>query len=174
MRVENCDLVRLRSILLLGAILLTKPLAAGAEDGAAAPHAHSVVVEVRSVEASEPAPQDRQSPYDISSVDARLDDIRTKLQKLHYRKFRLVGVRSQVVPLLQKGVLELVNGHSLTVRPLYISPRRIGLWLKWLDKAGIEVLDTRLHFDPGESMLTGTDGEGEKGMVLAIDVKPAA
>ena len=76
--------------------------------------------------------------------------------------------------MLQKEVLPLVNGHTLAVRPLYVSPNRIGLWLKWLDKGGVEILDTRLHFDPGESMLTGTDGNrGDKGVVLAIDVKPA-
>ena len=133
----------------------------------------AVVVEVRTVEASGAIPQAPQSLSPVSVVDSRIEDLRVKLQKLHYASFKLLGTQSQIVPLMQKGSLVLANGHSLTVRPLYIQPNRIGLWLKWLDRSGMEVLDTRLHFDPGESMLTGTDSEGDKGVVLAIDVKPA-
>ncbi len=134
--------------------------------------AQSVTVEVRTVEASDPLPQLPQSEAVLINVAAQLDDLRPQLQKLHYRSFKLLGVQSQVVQLLQKGTLVLVNGHSLTVRPLYVSSKRIGLWLKWRDNTGVEVLDTRMHFDPGESMLAGTESEGRKGVVLAIDVKP--
>lgn len=155
-----------RLILLLCTVIL--PTLAIAQ---AAPH--SVVVEVRTVEASGAIPASPQSLVPVSDIDSRIEDLRVKLQKLHYKTFRLLGVQSQVVPLMQKSSLSLANGHSLLVRPLYILPGRIGLWLKWSDRSGMEVLDTRLHFDPGESMLTGTDADGDKGVVLAIDVKPA-
>jgi hypothetical protein len=157
---------------LLNVVLLTPVFVAAETDRLTNSTSKSVMVEVRTVEASDPLPQNNITESPLFEIDARLDDLRSKLEKLHYRTFKLIGAQSQVLPILQKESLVLVNGQTLTMRPLYVSPKRIGLWLKWSDKTGAEVLDTRMHFDPGESMLTGSETEGAKATVLAIDVKP--
>ena len=156
----------------------------------------SILVSVRVVEASEALPEGPHSHNCKVSLGEGLEDIRSKLQKLNFKSFKLIDKGSLVVPLLQKARIALIKGQSLTVRPLYAEPGRIGMWLKWIDSEGMEVLDTRMHFDPGESMITGTDSEGSgdvselseghqkdelnppglkhgKGLVLAIDVKPS-
>jgi len=153
-------------------VALLAPISLFAETGRVADASKSVTVEVRTIEASEPLPQENITVSPLFNIDVRLTDIRSKLEKLHYRNFKQLGIQSQVLPVLQKESIALVNGQTLTMRPLYVSTKRIGLWLKWSDKSGAAVLDTRMHFDPGESMLTGTEIEGSKATILAIDVKP--
>ncbi len=58
------------------------------------------------------------------------------------------------------------------LRPIAVDGDNICLWLKWKDKAGTELLDTRLRFVAGESMLTGTDHMPDAGLILAIRVEP--
>ena len=108
-----------------------------------------------------------------AKIDPRLSDISEKLRKLHFKSYRLLASQTQVVPLMKKGKLALVNGDNLILRPLLVSSERVSMWLKWKDAEGMEILDTRMHFDPGESMLTGTDNNEESGVILAIEVKPA-
>jgi hypothetical protein len=129
------------------------------------------VVQVRTLQARDPLPEGIRTNAASLSLDADIEDLRGKLRKLHFRTFKLLDKQMQEVPLLQKGTLALSTGHTLMIRPLYISPSRIGLWLKWQDSSGMELLDTRMHFDPGESMVTGTEIEDGKGIVLAIDVR---
>ena len=103
-------------------------------------------------------------------VDAALSDIRVQLEQLDFSEFRFLGSHAEVIPLKRKALIRLDQGHFLTVRPLYIEPRRVGLWLKWVDQRGMELLDTRLHLTPEESMITGTDAADNCGTLLAIRV----
>ena len=151
---------------------LLRPLQVYAERPEVSAPASAIHVAVRVIEASDPLPNLPFTDSVRGSIDQQLEDLRGKLLKLHYRNFRLLGVQEEIVPLLQKESIALLNGQMLTVRPLYVSGKRIGLWLKWRDRGGVEVLDTRMHFDAGESMLTGTEDQGGKGVVLAINVRP--
>ena len=162
-------------------IYLLLPLSSiGAEcfaqtDESMAPRPQEVVVVVRTVEALNPFPENAMMTAPAELIGDGLEDLRGKLQKLHFKTFRLLGTHAQRVPLMQKESIALVRGQTLTVRPLYLADHRIGMWIKWRDAAGMDVLDTRMHFDSDESVITGTDSEGAggAGVVLAIDVKPS-
>ena len=118
-------------------------------------------------------------PASGQAIDEGLDDISSKLKNLRYKHFKLVCNQQVEVPLMKKRTVYLAEGNSLTVRPLYIDEDKVGLWLRWLDGAGMRVLDTRVHLHDGESVITGTDGlpepesNAETGMVLAIEVRPS-
>jgi len=135
----------------------------------------SVVVKVRSLAATDMyKPSYRQSVNRKIVVGHRIRDLKSKLEKFYYQKYRLLGKRKEVVPISSRRTLNLVDGHTLTVRPMYIEEKRVGMWLRWNDNKGVNVLDTRMHFDSGEPMLTGTDLGGGKGLILAISVSALA
>jgi hypothetical protein len=62
----------------------------------------------------------------------------------------------------------LPNGQSVSVRPMYAESKRMGLWLNWFDNDGSEILNTRVHFDTDDTIVTGTDCPNNEGLLLAI------
>lgn len=109
----------------------------------------------------------------VIELDRRISDLQSKLENLHYRQFRLVASYQDVVEIMKKQTMLLELGQRLMVRPLYMRDDKIGLWLRWVDSDGAELLDTRMHFKPGESIVTGVDNSGERGTILAINVSAA-
>ena len=113
---------------------------------------------------------------EAAAVSENLYDLNKKLKKLNYKHYKLLGTRKQQVALKKKTDINLADGHILTVRPLYLTPgeksSRIGMWLHWADKSGMEILDTRMHFTCGEAMVTGMEQTSKDGRILAIDVTP--
>lgn len=105
-------------------------------------------------------------------LDERLEDLRPKLSHLHYASYRLLAEKSVVIPITSRKVVNLSKGHKLTVRPLYANDERVGVWMKWKDGDGMEVIDSRMHFQCNEHMLTGLETNEDKGLVLAIQVSP--
>lgn len=103
-------------------------------------------------------------------IDRRIMDLRLKLQPLQYNSYKLLSSQSFRVPVRKKHIVRLADGDTLIMRLHYKDERRIGLWLKWRDKDGMEVLDTRIHFSPGESMVTGVERAANEGIILAIGV----
>ena len=139
----------------------------------------SVKVQVRTLKASDMAPEaageltyfgPRSAPV---SVDARLADLRSRLEKLSFRSYRLISDDSRSIAMTRRETFLFNDGAHLFVRPLYLEKGKVGMWLKWEDKFGTSLLDTRMHFAPGESFLTGTDHSKASGIILAIDVSPA-
>ena len=138
-----------------------------------------VTVRVRAIRASEMFPdrQQRKAAGGLE-IDPLLEDLQEKLRKLHYRKYVLLDTKEKTILMEQKEIIDLVDGNELTLRPIYIKAiepgngHRVGMWIHWTDRAGTEVLDTRMHFSCGENMLTGTEGTGDTGLVLAIRVTP--
>ncbi len=106
-------------------------------------------------------------------IDQALGDLRKQLEKLPFRSFKVITSDSQLIPLMRKEVLKLPTGDVLSYRPLYFKENRISLWLNWVDKEGNRVLDTRIHFNPDQSVIVGTERAEENGIVLAIDVSEA-
>ncbi|MBN8550366.1 MAG: hypothetical protein J0M12_13720 [Deltaproteobacteria bacterium] len=122
------------------------------------------------VEATEHEKSDAPAPGKVK-FDSRIVDLASKLNKLHFRCFKLISSQDEVIPLGKRETLSLVEGNQLTLRPLTLDSKRVGMWLKWQDSSGMQVLDTRMHFDLGESMVTGIDGAADSGLILAIDVQ---
>jgi hypothetical protein len=128
-----------------------------------------VNVRVRVIKATEPVGE---AEGLAQQLEPAIADLAPKLEKLEFKQFRLLTAVREDVGLKRKATLPLSDGHSLVVRPLYVEDRRTGLWLKWLDRGGAQILDTRMHFECGESLLAGTDHQTDAGLILAIDVNP--
>jgi len=151
-----------------GIALLAAPLISMAEDENA--ETGAVKVFVRTIKASE-ALSAATEHTDIS-LDASLEDLKPKLEKLPFKDFRLLGSREEQLSLKKKDVITLPNGQSLAFRPIYMEKKRVGLWLSWKESNGASILNTRVHFDSDDSVLTGTDSEADCGLILAIKATP--
>jgi hypothetical protein len=138
--------------------------------------AQSITVRVRSIKAAFHMKAENSSAGKALShhIDKALDDLSGQLATLPYQRFRLLDTAEIALHPKQRETVPLPGNNQITLRPLYMQERKVGLWLKWVDGSGKEVLDTRLHFDSERSMLAGTDNTADSAMILAIDVKPAS
>lgn len=148
-----------RVTLVVAICILISPLQGFAEDGS------DILLNVRTVEAT--MGQSRGGPQ---TVDPRIQDISSKLSALEYTDYRLVSSQQVRVPLKQKHSVRLAAGDKLTMRLHYLDDSRIGIWLKWVDSSGMQVLDSRMHFAPDDSIVTGVDNDVNRGRLLAIGV----
>jgi len=103
-------------------------------------------------------------------IDEALADLEPKLQALPYRSYKVMTIREIVLPVDKQQSLKLIGGQTLNLRLLYADKARVGMWLNWLDKKGGVLLDTRLHFNRDEPMLTGTESSKKCGTLLALEV----
>ncbi len=165
----------IRFLMLAGLVGLHSPLEAFAE----ATDVSSVMVHIRAVRALEkvePEPVSEHSggsgDSDTLQIDTRIRDLADKLEKLHFRNFHLISSQREVVQIGKRQNVALVDGNQLTLRPLTLDDKRISMWIKWQDGSGMQVLDTRMHFDCGESVVTGVEQAADTGLILAIDVSP--
>lgn len=132
-----------------------------------------VRVRVRVIKATEPIAEEGVVGEDGAQVvEPQIQDLASKLEKIDFKQFRMITAVREQIGLKRKTTLSLSDGQALIVRPLYVEDRRTGLWLKWLDRGGAEILDTRMHFECGESLLAGTNHRADAGLILAIDVSP--
>lgn len=138
-------------------------------------HEGMIKVIVRTIQASGPRQANTQDKQDSNSIslEASLADLKAKLALLPFNSFRLISSQEQEISLKKKDSFRLPNGQSLTFRPMYMEQERVGMWLSWKEADGSDILNTRLHFDADESVLTGTDYHDNEGRILAIRaVKP--
>ncbi len=159
---------RLVAVCSLG-VLWFFPLSAGADDSCE----HSKVkVVVRTIQATGP----RQSSTDTAqttAVEEAIADLKPQLNLLPFSTFHLISRKEEEISLKKKESFRLPNGQTLTFRPMYMDKERVGMWLSWKDTDGSDILNTRIHFDSDESVLTGTDYQDNEGRILAIRaVKP--
>jgi len=135
--------------------------------------AQSILVHVRSLDASDSLEQKkntlRHGPVRYE-IDERISDLSEQLKRLHFRKFKLRNSVEKRMALESKVIFELGDGHTLELKPLYRNKDRVCLWIEWTDGSGMKVLNTRLHLNVKESMITGTDQSQDSGVILAIDV----
>lgn len=104
----------------------------------------------------------------IISVDKQLEDIKGKLLQLPFSHYQLLSAKEEIIALKKKNKFKLPNGQTLIFRPMYLEGEKVGLWLNWRDEVGKEILNTRLHFDSVDSVVTGTNCGRDEGLVLAI------
>lgn len=143
-----------------------------------AEHSHTqpttVTISVRTIQATEPthhhANDTEKSP--ALHLASSLQDLEARLSNLPFSNFQLIASKEETLTLKKKNSLQLPNGQSLTFRPVYLEDRKIGLWLDWRDKDGSEILNTRVHFDSNDAVLTGTDCAADAGLILAIKAVP--
>ena len=133
-----------------------------------------VNVFVRTIQASEPVEgeQDSKSSAQAPKLPAELSDISAKLVQLPFSSFTLLASKNETHAIKKRETMQLPNGQSLTFRPIYMDNKRVGLWLNWREADGSEILNTRVHFDADDSVVTGTDCAGNKGRILAIKAVP--
>lgn len=127
--------------------------------------ADSATIRVRSVMAS-------RDNSEIQSFDPSIKDLELQLKHLPFTKFQLVGDQQEELSMKSKEYIKLANGDKLSVRPLYMNEGKLCIWLRWVDSDGMQVLDTRLHIEPGKSILAGTESSEKRATVLAVGVVP--
>jgi hypothetical protein len=153
-----------------------RPVPASAEstaaDGCSGSGTGAVKVVVRAIQAS--GPIDESATASSISLEDSLSDLRAKLTQLPFSSFKLISTREQQLEVKHQETVTLPNGQTLALRPMFASDHRVGLWLNWLDNDGSEILNTRLHFDTDDSLLTGTDAAQNEGVLLAIKARPIA
>lgn len=149
----------------VGGSQLTKAHAADSEQSPT-----TVILSVRAIQATAPIERGTNAPEQVSApqLDADLKDIEGRLINLPFSNFHLLTSKQETITIKQKNSLQLPNGQKLTFRPMYMDQKKVGLWLHWRDKDGSEILNTRVHFDSNESVVTGTDCAHDQGMILAI------
>ena len=159
--------MRLVSPLILAVCGLLFAESSGVEAAAQDGGPSSVIVNIRAVRASDPAGVDSVGER---KVDERLQDLSRKFHQLPFRTFSLVAAERRLISIKRRESIGLTSGQTLTVRPLYADKERAGMWLRWQEADGAEILDTRLYVAYGESVIAGTDHAPGSGMILAIDV----
>jgi hypothetical protein len=132
----------------------------------------TVMLSVRAIQASTPIERDKDGQARPTAPSAQLDpelrDIEGSLSNLPFARFQLLASKNETITIKQKNSLQLPNGQKLTFRPMYMDNKKVGLWLNWRDKDGSEILNTRVHFDANDSVVTGTDCAHDQGLILAI------
>jgi hypothetical protein len=131
---------------------------------------HLITLSVRTIQASDRRAVEQPQVSSVRPIrlEGNIRDLESKLSQLPFDSFQLLSTKEETIPLKIRDSLQLPNGHSLTFRPMYIDTKKVGLWLHWRDQDGGEILNTRVHFDATDSVLTGTDCAQDKGLILAI------
>lgn len=149
----------LLSALSLGAVFLPAPSIAEDQSSERA----AVKIVVRTIQAA-----GSKAETATQSLDDSLNDLKPKLEMLPFASFKLLSSKEEQISLKRKETVGLPNGQSLAFRPMYVNKERVGIWLSWKDSDGSDILNTRLHFDADESVLTGTDYPNNEGRIIAI------
>lgn len=162
---------RILAVITLGALVAsTAPVSADEySDGA------KIKLIVRTIQASGSRSSDTQQNPDSTQItlEESLSDLKPKLTLLPFSSFRLISKKEQEISVKKKESLQLPNGQTLSFRPMYMENERVCVWLSWKDADGADILNTRIHFDADESVLTGTDYHDNEGRILAIRaIKP--
>jgi hypothetical protein len=152
------------------AALCFAPLVGSADESCENAKIKVVVRTIQATGARQSAATD-QAP--TTSVEESLSDLKPQLLLLPFSTFHLISLKEEEISLKKKESFRLPNGQTLTFRPMYMEKERVGMWLSWKDTDGSDILNTRIHFDADDSVLTGTDYHENEGRILAIRaVKP--
>lgn len=134
----------------------------------------SVIVVVRAIKAAQVERDGSAEDRAARKADLNqpgIKDIKDKLKKLKYNHLTLMSEQEKKVTMNSKETFTLADGHLISFRPVSKKKDKVCLWLNWKDSSGMNVLDTRLHFNGNETVITGMDTANGSGIVLAIDVR---
>lgn len=129
-----------------------------------------IKINVRTIHAS--GPRDitsaNKTGSPVVSMENSLKDLKPKLELLPFSSFNLISQKEEEISVKRKESIQLPNGQALFFRPIYMDKQRVGMWLSWKDTDGTDILNTRVHFDADESIVTGTDYRDNEGRILVI------
>jgi hypothetical protein len=147
-------------------------VSATSEDKFSNSAAKKVSLHVVTVKAS--APREENEAVGSLRMSESLVPLRQKLSMLPFRSFEIMSDSRVIVSMKKRHQIDFADGHRLVVRPLYLrEDGTICLWLRWKDKEGVNLLDSRIYVPRGESVLAGAEQTPTSGLILAIDVAPA-
>lgn len=131
-----------------------------------------ILVKVRAIEATG-RNEGGVEAAEIEGQDPRLHDVSKNLSHLEFSKFKLLSEQEAKISVMDKEVIALGAGHSLALRPLYVSNGRVGMWIHWTDKDTV-LLDTRMHFACSDKVITGAESDmtGDRAVILAVAAHP--
>jgi len=130
-----------------------------------------VSIDIRALIGSEPA-SDGVGGVSAASLDSDIKDLASQLSRLRYEKFELLDFKQQEVNLRSRRKVELPRGQKLVFKPMYVEGNRVGMWMRWNDHKGMRLLDTLMHFECGETIVSGVESSNDHGYILAIKVHP--
>jgi len=162
--------VVLRFPFIVSLMILNLGVAAGAaaeEEGSCT----KVSIAVRTLLGSNPLPHGAAEVRKIG-LAREIEDLAPQLSRLLYQNFQLLDSRQVVVKLTRRRQIDLSQGQKLAFRPMYVEDKRVGMWMRWDDDRGMRLLDTMMHFEGGESIVTGVETSRDKGYILVIEVHP--
>lgn len=172
---------RLKAFGLVLSVLLSVPAPAWSEDEVSDVTLHMRTIKANgAIQQRESAPRAQglaapeAAPSPALEIDGRLADLKSKLSRLPYTNFRLLSTHDVPVLLRRKTTIRLDNGQLLNVRLLYADAERVGMWVRWSDKDGMELLDSRMHFKCDEPVVTGATNTTDSAVILALDVERKA
>ncbi len=141
---------------------------------AAEPPEFPIRVEVRTIRAEGVINQSQRETATPMALDSKIADLASQLERLEYAHFKMIDLQSLIIPPRKRVKIELSEGQQLTLRPIAVEGEQLCLWLRWRDRSGMQLLETRLRFTLGQSMLAGTEHSPDKGLILAIKVEAAS
>ena len=105
-------------------------------------------------------------------IDVRLHDISKKLEDLPYESFSLHSSQKIKVKAKKKRVVRLPDGQKLTLRLSYKNENKLGIWIEWVDKAGMKLLNSKIHLGCSDPVVAGTDNTDGSASLIAIALAP--
>lgn len=130
---------------------------------ASAQESHTVL-RIRSVYATEA--KGGEDPKTL--IPNTLQDIESELSTLPFKKFMLLDSQDVTISLKEKEQIKLSNGDKITIRPLYINSGKLCFWFKWVDKKGLQVLDSKLHVEKGKGIIAGADSSEKEANLISL------
>lgn len=167
MNINTCGKVLINCLALI-ALLYSRELIAEGQ-----PPEFPIKVEVRTIRADGILSEEERKSARPLELDNLISDLTSQLERLEYAHFKMVDLQSMVIPPRKRIKIELSEGQQLTLRPIATDGQHLCLWLRWRDRSGMQLLETRLRFTLGQSMLAGTEHAPDKGLILAIKVESA-
>lgn len=126
-----------------------------------------LVIEVRAIQGRDPL---EDGAFIEREIDPVLGDIAMKLRSLPYRSFSQIMSQQREMSLTKKEVFSLPLGQTLVIRPMQANTGQVVMWLRWRDRVGSTILDTKMAFTPDDILVTGTNCPHNKGLVIAVRV----
>lgn len=101
----------------------------------------------------------------------QLSDIKSNLDELGFKSYKMFDTKIVQIHFETPTSVIMSNGDTLTFKHFRSDAGRICMWFKWIGSDGMQILDTKLHFDAQESVITGTEDSSNSGVIFAINVE---
>ena len=105
-------------------------------------------------------------------VDTRLRDIDRELHALPFEVYQQLDEATLPVSLKKKQDMKLVTGQMLKLRLIAETPTGLVLWLRWQDRGGTLLLDTKINLEYGNNVIAGAESVNKSGAILVLEASP--